>query len=106
MSWNRRSGQPSGSRTLLRENSSTPIQIRQPAELVLATTDWSYYESANEPPQFWEPLLLPTDFAALNLSSGAMSYFKPPDGSEWLAIGGHGLLLRTKDPTPIAGPTP
>jgi hypothetical protein len=106
VSWNVRSGQPAGSRTLLRENSSTPIQIRQPAELVLATTDWSYYESANEPAQFWEPLLLPTDFAALNLSSGAMSYFKPPDGSEWLAIGGHGLLLRTKDPTSIAGPTP
>ena len=106
VSWNARSGQPSGSRTLLRENSSTPIQIRQPAELVLATTDWSYYESANEPAQFWEPLLLPTDFAALNLSSGAMSYLKPPDGSEWLAIGGHGLLLRTKDPTSIAGPTP
>jgi len=97
VSWNARSSQPSGSRTLLRENSSTPIQIRQPAELVLATTDWSYYESANEPAQFWEPLLLPTDFAALNLSSGAMSYFKTPDGSEWLAIGGHGLLLRTKD---------
>jgi len=106
VSWNTRSGQPSGSRTLLRENSSTPIQIRQPAELVLATTDWSYYENANEPAQFWEPLLLPTDFAALNLSSGAMSYLKPPDGSEWLAIGGHGLLLRTKDPTSIAGPTP
>jgi hypothetical protein len=106
VSWNVRSGQPAGARTLLRENSSTPIQIRQPAELVLATTDWSYYESANEPAQFWEPLLLPTDFAALNLSSGAMSYFKPPDGSEWLAIGGHGLLLRTKDPTPTAGPTP
>jgi hypothetical protein len=97
VSWNARSGQPAGARTLLRENSSTPIQIRQPAELVLATTDWSYYESANEPAQFWEPLLLPPDFAALNLSSGAMSYFKPPDGSEWLAIGGHGLLLRTKD---------
>jgi hypothetical protein len=106
VSWNVRSGQPAGSRTLLRENSSTPIQIRQPAELVLATTDWSYYESANEPAQFWEPLLLPPDFAALNLSSGAMSYFKPPDGSEWLAIGGHGLLLCTKDPTPTAGPTP
>jgi hypothetical protein len=106
VSWNARSGQPSGSRTLLRENSSTPIQIRQPAELVLATTDWSYYESANEPAQFWEPLLLPTDFAALNLSSGAMSYFKPLDGSEWLAIGGHGLLLRTKDPTPTAASTP
>ena len=106
VSWNARSGQPTGSRTLLRENSSTPIQIRRPAELVLVTTDWSYYESANEPAQFWEPLLLPTDFAALNLSSGAMSYFKPPDGSEWLAIGGHGLLLLTKDPTPTAGPTP
>ena len=105
VSWNARSGQPSGSRTLLRENSSTPIQIRQPAELVLATTDWSYYESANEPAQFWEPLLLPPDFAALNLSSGAMSYFKPPDGSEWLAIGGHGLLLRTKDASaPQGGP--
>ena len=106
VSWNVRSGQPSGSRTLLRENSSTPIQIRRPAELVLATTDWSYYESANEPAQFWEPLILPFDFAALNLSSGAMSYFKAPDGSEWLAIGGHGLLLRTKDPTPTAAPTP
>ena len=106
VSWNVRSGQPAGSRTLLRENSFAPIQIRRPAELVLATTDWSYYESANEPAQFWEPLLLPTDFAALNLSSGAMSYFKPPDGSEWLAIGGHGLLLCTKDPTPTAGPTP
>jgi hypothetical protein len=35
-----------------------------------------------------------------------MSYFKAPDGSEWLAIGGHGLLLRTKDPTPTAAPTP
>ncbi|MFN9932325.1 MAG: hypothetical protein ACK55R_05100 [Cyanobacteriota bacterium] len=106
VSWNVRSGQPSGSRTLLRENSSTPIQIRRPAELVLATTDWSYYESANEPAQFWEPLILPPDFAALNLSSAAMSYFKAPDGSEWLAIGGHGLLLRTKDPTPTAAPTP
>ena len=107
VSWNARSGQPSGSRTLLRENSSTPIQIRQPAELVLATTDWSYYESANVPAQFWEPILLPPDFAALNLSSGAMSYFQPPDGSEWLAIGGHGLLLRTKEaPTPQGGTGP
>ena len=105
VSWNVRSGQPAGSRTLLRDNSSTPIQIRQPAELVLATTDWSYYESANEPAQFWEPLLLPPDFAALNLSSGAMSYFKPPDGSEWLAIGGHGLLLRTKDAPALQGGT-
>ena len=105
VSWNARSGQPSGSRTLLRENSSTPIQIRQPAELVLATTDWSYYESANVPAQFWEPLILPPDFAAVTLSSGAMSYFKPPDGSEWLAIGGHGLLLRTKDAFALQGGT-
>jgi len=32
-----------------------------------------------------------------------MSYYKPPDGNEWLAIGAHGLLLRTKaagDSTP------
>ncbi len=107
VSWNARSGQPAGARTLLRENSSTPIQIRQPAELVLATTDWSYYESANEPAQFWEPLLLPPDFAAVNISSAAMSYYKAPDGSEWLAIGGHGLLLRTKDaPAPQGGTTP
>ena len=105
VSWNVRSGQPAGSRTLLRDNSSTPIQIRQPAELVLATTDWSYYESANVPAQFWEALLLPPDFGALNLSSGAMSYFKPPDGSEWLAIGGHGLLLRTKDAFALQGGT-
>jgi len=105
VSWNVRSGQPAGSRTLLRDNSSTPIQIRQPAELVLATTDWSYYENADEPAQFWEPLLLPPDFAAVNLSSGAMSYFKPPDGSEWLAIGGHGLLLRTKDAPALQGGT-
>jgi hypothetical protein len=33
-----------------------------------------------------------------------MSYYKPPDGSEWLAIGSHGLLLRTKDaPAPQGG---
>ncbi|QPN56582.1 hypothetical protein I1E95_16265 [Synechococcus sp. CBW1107] len=100
VSWNVRSGQPSGSRTLLRDSFTTPVMIRQPAELVIATTDWSYYESANEPAQFWEPLLLPPDFAAVNLSSAAMSYFKPPDGSEWLAIGGHGLLLRTKETPP------
>jgi hypothetical protein len=104
VSWNARSGQPSGSRTLLRENSSTSIQIRQPAELVLATTDWSYYESANEPAQFWEPLILPPDFASVNLSSAAMSYYKPADGNEWLAIGAHGLLLRTKEAiTPQGG---
>jgi hypothetical protein len=103
VSWNVRSGQPSGSRTLLRESFTTAVMIRRPAELVIATTDWSYYESANEPAQFWEPLILPPDFAALNLSSAAMSYFKPPDGNEWLAIGAHGLLLRTKaagDSTP------
>jgi hypothetical protein len=98
VSWNRRSGQPSGSRTLLREPTSNAVQIRRPAELVLATTDWSYYESANEPAQFWEPLILPPDFASVNLSSAAMSYYKPADGNEWLAIGAHGLLLRTKEP--------
>jgi len=107
VSWNVRSGQPSGSRTLLRESFTTAVMIRRPAELVIATTDWSYYESANEPAQFWEPLILPPDFAALNLSSAAMSYFKPPDGSEWLAIGGHGLLLLTKDaPVPQGGTGP
>jgi hypothetical protein len=106
VSWNVRSGQPSGSRTLLCDGLLTVVRISRPAELVLATTDWSYYESANEPAQFWEPLILPPDFAALNLSSAAMSYFKPPDGSEWLAIGGHGLLLCTKDLIPTAAPTP
>ncbi len=98
VSWNVRSGQPSGSRYLLRESFTIPVIIRQPAELVIATTDWSYYESANEPAQFWEPLLLPPDFAALNVSSAALSYYKPADGTEWLALGSHGLLLRTKDP--------
>jgi hypothetical protein len=81
------------------------VRISQPAELVIATTDWSYYEVANEPAQFWEPLLLPPDFAVVNLGSAAMSYFKPPDGSEWLAIGGHGLLLRTKDAPALQGGT-
>jgi hypothetical protein len=107
VSWNRRSGQPAGSRTLLRDPLTTPIRIRQPAELVLATTDWSYYESTNVPAQFWEPLLLPPDFAVVSSNSAAISYFKPPDGSEWLAIGGHGLLLRTKDaPAPQGGVAP
>jgi hypothetical protein len=106
VSWNVRSGQPSGSRGLLRDGLLTVVRISQPAELVIATTDWSYYEVANEPAQFWEPLLLPPDFAVVNLGSAAMSYFKPPDGSEWFAIGGHGLLLRTKDPTPTSAPTP
>jgi|GEM_PF-1982523 len=103
VSWNVRSGQPSGSRSLLREPTSTTVQIRRPAELVLVTTDWSYYESANEPAQFWEPLILPPDFASVNLSSAAMSYYKPADGNEWLAIGGHGLLLRTKEATTAQG---
>jgi hypothetical protein len=106
VSWNVRSGQPSGSRGLLRDGLLTAVRISRPAELVIATTDWSYYEVANEPAQFWEPLLLPPDFAVVSLSSAAMSYFKAPDGSEWLAIGGHGLLLRTKDPTPTTAPTP
>jgi hypothetical protein len=106
VSWNRRSGQPSGSRILLREPQASPIHIRRPAELVLATTDWSYYESADEPAKFWEPLILPPDFASLNLSSAAMSYYKPADGNEWLAIGAHGLLLRTREAgaSPAASP--
>jgi hypothetical protein len=35
-----------------------------------------------------------------------MSYYKPPDGNEWLAIGAHGLLLRTREPatSPAANP--
>jgi hypothetical protein len=106
VSWNVRSGQPSGSRGLLRDGLLTVVRISRPAELVIATTDWSYYEVANEPAQFWEPLILPPDFAVVNLGSAAMSYFKAPDGSEWFAIGGHGLLLRTKDPTPTAALTP
>jgi hypothetical protein len=97
VSWNARSGQPAGSRSLLREPQTSPIQIRRPAELVIATTDWSYYETANEPAQFWEPLLLPPDFAAVNISSAALNYYKVPDGSEWLGIGSHGLLLCTKE---------
>ena len=103
VSWNVRSGQPSGSRGLLRDGLLTVVRISRPAELVIATTDWSYYEVANEPAQFWEPLLLPPDFATVNLSSAAMSYFKAPDGSEWLAIGGHGLLLRTKEAPALQG---
>jgi len=31
------------------------------------------------------------------LTVGAQSYYKAADGSEWLALGGHGLLLRTKE---------
>jgi hypothetical protein len=104
--WKRRSGQPSGSKMLLREPVGTSLCLRRPAELVIATTDWSYYESADEPAQFWEPLILPPDFAALNISSAAMSYYKPPDGNEWLAIGAHGLLLRTREPSTSGSPTP
>ncbi|MCX5959436.1 MAG: hypothetical protein NT053_06230 [Cyanobacteria bacterium] len=43
-------------------------------------------------------MILPPEFASVNLSSAAMSYYKPADGNEWLAIGAHGLLLRTKEP--------
>lgn len=43
-------------------------------------------------------MILPPDFASVNLSSAAMSYYKPADGNEWLAIGAHGLLLPTKEP--------
>lgn len=106
VSWNRRSGQPSGSKTLLRDPSSSILCIRRPAELVLATTDWSYVSGAEVPAQVWEPLLLPPDFASTNLSSAAMSYFKPADGNEWLAIGAHGLLLRTKEATPQGAAVP
>jgi hypothetical protein len=85
VSWNRRSGQPAGSKMLLREPVGSALCLRRPGELVIATTDWSYFESADEPAQFWEPLILPPDFASLNLSSAAMSYYKPHDGNEWLA---------------------
>jgi hypothetical protein len=44
----------------------------------------------------FDPLILPPGFAAVILSSAAQSYYKAADGSEWLALGGHGLLLRTK----------
>jgi hypothetical protein len=107
VSWNARSGQPAGSRSLLRDTFTVPVMIRRPAELVIATTDWSYYESANEPAQFWEPLPLPPDFAAVNISSAALNYYKVSDGSEWLGIGSHDLLLRTKEananPPPAGG---
>jgi len=60
---------------------------------------WLTWTPKNKPAaQFWEPLILPPDFASVNLSSAAMSYYKPADGNEWLAIGAHGLLLRTKEP--------
>jgi len=39
----------------------------------------------------------------VNVSSATMSYYKPADGNEWLAIGAHGLLLRTKEATTPQG---
>ena len=96
-SWDKRSGQPSGSRGLLRDGLLTTVRISRPAELALATSDWSVYSSANVPAYRLDPLILPPDFAAVNLSSAAQSYYKAADGSEWLALGGHGLLLLTKE---------
>ena len=104
ISWDKRSGQPCASRSLLRDPVTTTVRISWPAQLVLATSDWSAYPGANVPAYRWDPLLLPPDFAALNVSRVAMSYFKAADGSEWLALGGDGLLLRTKDaPAPQGG---
>jgi hypothetical protein len=97
VSWNVRSGQPSGSRGLLCDGLLTVVRISRPAELALATSDWSVYSSANVPAYRLDPLILPPDFAAVNLSSAAQSYYKAADGSEWLALGGHGLLLLTKE---------
>jgi len=96
--WDARSGQPAGSRGLLRDGLLTTVRISRPAELVLATSDWSTYSSANVPAYRFDPLILPPDFAALNLSSAAQSYYKAADSSEWLALGAHGLLLRTREP--------
>jgi hypothetical protein len=96
-SWDKRSGQPSGSRGLLRDPLLTTVRIGRPAELLLATSDWSYYAGANVPAYRFDPLILPPDFAAVNLSSAAQSYYKAADGSEWLALGSHGLLLRTRE---------
>jgi hypothetical protein len=95
--WDKRSGQPSGSRGLLRDGLLTTVRISRPAELALATSDWSVYSSANVAAYRFDPLILPPDFAAVNLSSAAQSYYKAADGSEWLALGAHGLLLRTKE---------
>lgn len=33
----------------------------------------------------------------MNFNSTALNYFIAADGSEWLGLGGHGLLLRTKE---------
>ena len=95
--WDKRSGQPCGSRGLIRDPLLTSVRISRPAELALATSDWSSFSSANVPAYRLDPLILPPDFASLNISSAAQSYYKPADGSEWLALGGHGLLLRTKE---------
>jgi hypothetical protein len=100
VSWNLASGQPAGSRSLLRHPTAAGTVLRRPAELVIATTDWSYHETANEPAQFWQPLVLPPDFAVMNLLSAAMSVMRLADGSEWFAVGGHGLLLRLRDASP------
>jgi hypothetical protein len=103
--WNRGSGQPAGSRTFLRDPSPlSNLILRTPAELVIATTDWSSYETANEPAQFWQPLVLPPDFAVMNLLNAAISVMRPADGSEWFAVGSQGVLLRTRDAT--TGGTP
>jgi hypothetical protein len=97
VSWDQRSGQPAGSRSLLRDGLLTTVRITRPAELVLATTDWSGTSSAPDPALRWDPLLLPPDFAAVNFNGTALNYFIAGDGSEWLGLGGHGLLLRTKE---------
>ena len=108
VSWNRRSGQPSASCGLLRDATpSVLVRISRPAELILATSDWIYYATDLAIPACrWDPLILPPDFAAVNSNAAAQSYYKLTDGSEWLALGSHGLLLRTKDPTPSTAPTP
>lgn len=104
--WDQRSGQPSGSRGLLRDGLLTTVRISRPAELVLAPSDWSVFAGANVPAYRFDPLILPPDFAAVNFSNAAQSYYKPADGSEWLALGAHGLLLRTKQPAaPSTGGT-
>lgn len=97
VSWDRQSGQPIGSVGLLRDTLLTTVRIQRPAGLVLAMTDWGYAANVNVPAYRFDPLILPPDFAAVNLSSAALSYYKAADGSEWLALGGHGLLLRTKE---------
>jgi hypothetical protein len=98
VSWDQRSGQPAGSRSLLRDGLFTSTRISRPAELLLSTIDWSGTSSAQLPAFRWDPLLLPPDFAAVNFSAAAQSYFIAGDGSAWLGLGSHGLLLRTREP--------